>query len=856
MKNNLPFIKADRKLLYQIILVVAAFLAMTLISSIYGSRIINGNVASYGNEVINSSVETLDAYLHESRITLDDIIFSVARLKAEGASTNEIYEEMVTWTDWMLNSDNTRLKSFISVYGVVNGEFIDGSHWKPGNDYVPESRPWYVGAVQARGGTFYSDPYVDLRTGKCILTLSRLVFDENGDIFGVVALDVYITSLAGYADGLRFMESGYGVLLDSKMGIVTHPEKTFIGIPMMFLSNTVEEYEVISHSLVTGKEVSALKLTDYNGVRSVAFFRQLFNGWYVGIISPGKIYYNNTFAMTALISVTGFILMSMLCVVIVFLHIERKRSDVVKKTNSSFLTNMSYEIRTPMNNIIGITELLLNEPLNSRLRDYISDINSSSHSLLGFINDIVDLSNIDAGKLEINPVDYDFHIFMDNICSMFLFVTQKKGLEFRYETVEEMPRCLFGDDNRLRQVLMNICGNTVKYTSSGYVRLKVSIKDETINFEIKDTGMGIRSEDLHKLFDPFSQTEPQRGKNIVGTTLGLPISKIFIEMMGGEISVESVYGQGTVYTFSIPMVIGNKSAIERGEDERKSSVFLAPSARILVVDDNELNLKVASGLLRMFKINVDTVLSGREAVELVQKTDYDIIFMDYMMPDMDGIETSNEIRRLGAKYMQLVIIALSAYVVYDAKEMFLSNGLNGFITKPIDIAELAKTLKEWLPTEKIEDQAKIHFSLAQPSQNSYLTQNQSEQDTSGYVSEDGYLAALRRIGINTDIGIERVSGSESMYREMLEFLCKTLPSEYEQIERYLTDGDLQGLAISAHSIKSSLSTIGAMDLSETAFKLETSAKNNEPRACENRLPGFLEELRLLGDTVSELYSRN
>ena len=512
------------------------------------------------------------------------------------------------------------------------------------------------------------------------------------------------------------------------------------------------------------------------------------------------------------------------------------------KVKSQFLANMSHEIRTPMNAIIGMSELLLNESLTSRQEGYVKDINFSSHSLLGIINDILDLSKIEAEKMELTPVDYDFHMFLGNLRSMFDFVMKKKGLEFRMETQGEMPKCLFGDDVRLRQILTNICGNAAKFTIKGYVSLKITAADDKLRFEIKDTGMGIRKEELPRLFEAFTQADTRKNRSVTGTGLGLTISKSFAEMMGGDILVDSVYGEGTTFTVEIPMVLGNESAISYDRESSKVNSLSAPTARILVVDDNELNLKVALGLLRLFTIDAETALSGREAIEMVQKNDYDIVFMDHMMPEMDGVEATKEIRSLGGKYEELIIIALTANAVSGAKEMFILNGFNGFLSKPIETGELIVILRDSLPPDKVLDQ---------PDQEK--VPGDMPYDDNEKPDQDSFLDAIRKTGsINTEIGLGRVSNIADMYKETIELFYKKLPGECDKMEGFLFDKDLHNLAISVHGMKSSLSTIGVMELSETAARLEMASKSMELEDCEKDFPAFLQSLRFLHEQLSAI----
>jgi len=521
-----------------------------------------------------------------------------------------------------------------------------------------------------------------------------------------------------------------------------------------------------------------------------------------------------------------------------FINIARKRSDTANQVKSSFLANMSHEILTPMNAVIGMTELLLHEQLTERQREYVNDINASTHSLLSIINDILDLSKIESGKLTLCAVNYDFHAMIDNINSMFKYVSQKKGIEYRYENVGELPKILYGDDVRLRQVLTNLCGNAVKYTESGYVRLKVTVSGGVLIFEVKDTGMGIQAETLPKLFDAFEQDKSEKNRKIIGTGLGLPISKAFVEMMDGNITVESEYGQGTVVTVLIPLILGSDSVVEHCNHREKTELTIyAPAARILLVDDNEFNLKVAHGLLRLYGIDAKTVFSGMEAIDMVTANEFDIVFMDHMMPEMDGVEATHEIRKLGGKYKRLPIIALTANAVQGARDMFLANGFNDFIAKPIDMQKLSDILAEWLPQDMIMQKSDIEESV--------------DPDE---VIQNSFWEAIHKTGeINAEIGLNNVSGVEKMYCDNLLLFYKKIIPECEHLSACIQDADIRDFSISIHAMKSVLSTVGAMKLSEYAYKMEMASKNKDFIYCIERFPDFNDRLLSLHKALSSIF---
>ncbi|MDR0325562.1 MAG: transporter substrate-binding domain-containing protein [Oscillospiraceae bacterium] len=511
-----------------------------------------------------------------------------------------------------------------------------------------------------------------------------------------------------------------------------------------------------------------------------------------------------------------------------------EEAENANRTKSAFLANMSHEIRTPMNAVIGMSELLQYEKLNDRQAGYVNDINKSALSLLAIINDILDLSKIESGKLELMPVDYDFQALIDNIASMFTFVAGKKGIAFQVEYEGEPPPYLFGDDIRLKQVLTNVCGNAVKFTDNGAVCLKVINAGDMIVFEVKDTGKGIKKEDIPGLFDAFRQTDIKKNRGIVGTGLGLSISKVYVEMMGGKILVESEYGKGTVFTIAIPLILGSAEGVKADSLEEEEGLY-APGANILVVDDNEFNRRVACGLLILCGIKAKTADSGAEAIESVRQEDFDLVFMDHMMPEMDGLEATAIIRSMGGKYETLPVVALTANAVQGAREMFLANGFNGFVSKPIEARALSAVLKEWLPPERFSQQTEPKPAVC-------------DSETPDFWS---VMEEIEEI--NTQVGLGRVSGVKKLYHETVDIFQRQLTKQCAQMSSCAADGNMDGLAILAHTLKSELSTIGAMALSGMAAELETAAKNKDAVFCGDKLPVFCDHLLVLEGKLSKAF---
>ncbi len=370
----------------------------------------------------------------------------------------------------------------------------------------------------------------------------------------------------------------------------------------------------------------------------------------------------------------------------------KRDAERASAAKSDFLATVSHEIRTPMNAIIGLSDMLKATGLTSTQRGYLDKIRSSSHILLDLINDILDISKIEAGKLELLPEYFSLTEMLDGLCAVFDSMFVSKGLYFKQDFDSSLPAVVRGDEKRIRQVLTNILNNAMKYTDIGGVTFAAQYSEGCAVFTISDTGIGIREDELPRLFLMFEQIDVIRNKNIVGSGLGLAITKSLCDMMNGSIAVESEYGKGSRFTVSLPLIIGSKDALPLTDTANYS--FSAAGAKVLLVDDIDLNLQVASFMLEAYDISPDFAVNGRQAVEKATAGRYDIILMDHMMPEMDGVEATRLIRQAG---IVAPIVALTANATKEAATMFLNSGFNAFLAKPIDAAQLCRCLMQLLP---------------------------------------------------------------------------------------------------------------------------------------------------------------
>ena len=379
----------------------------------------------------------------------------------------------------------------------------------------------------------------------------------------------------------------------------------------------------------------------------------------------------------------------------------RDHAKAASAAKSDFLATMSHEIRTPMNAIIGMADMLEKTELDEHQKFLSKNIKNSSRVLLNLVNDILDFSKIEAGKFELVEGFFDVITMIDSLKSVFSILFTQKGLGFDVTVDPNVPGVIYGDENRLKQIITNLLSNALKYTKEGYGALKVNCPREgIIRFEIEDTGIGIKEDDLSKLFTPFEQLDKVKNKNVVGTGLGLAITHKLCEIMNGTLGVKSTLGEGSVFSITLPAIRGDISELQAGEVQFVN--FTAPDANVLVVDDIDVNLFVAEAMLEEYGMKITLATSGFEALELAGENKFDVILMDHMMPEIDGVETTLKLRKLGGYLDKVPIIALTANATVEAQEMFISNSMNGFVAKPIDPVLLNICLHKWLPENKIK----------------------------------------------------------------------------------------------------------------------------------------------------------
>ena len=518
-----------------------------------------------------------------------------------------------------------------------------------------------------------------------------------------------------------------------------------------------------------------------------------------------------------------------------------KAITAVEKAESArdvFLANMSHELRTPINTILGLNELILRESQDEAIKEYAQDIRHAGNLLLTLVSDILDFTKLEAGQMELTDGIYDVSSLLNDLINGISIQLRKKKLDLELDIAQDIPHKLSGDEIHLRQIISNLLSNAVKYTDRGKVTLHLGWKklgeDEIeMDLAVKDTGVGIKEKDKSKLFGVFQRMGTiAKGNNESGTGLGLAITNRLVNMMGGKLEVQSTYGKGSEFSFKIVQKVVDSAPLGDFEKQYNESLhnaknykqkFIAPMGRVLIVDDNAMNLAVAQGLLKETRLQVDVAGSGEECLELLKRKTYHVICLDHMMPVMDGVETLHAIKKLeGNPSVDTPVIALTANAVAGAREMYLKEGFQDYLTKPIDAEKFESMLIKYLPDNVV-----------------YLTKDQAVTGEQGQENEaeiEMLENKLKGIGINVRNGLKYMGDDMALYGKVLQDFQVILKEKGDALRDFLKKRDMPGYAIIVHSLKGNARNVGADDLADEAFELEKMSKAGQLEDAEVRSP--------------------
>ncbi|MDL2322089.1 response regulator [Desulfosarcina sp. OttesenSCG-928-B08] len=690
----------------QILFVFVAFLAMTLVSYFYVSDIVRKQMQLIGDASMDTTQTAVSASLTETELLFANVVQAVESMLAT-QKTNADIMAYLTDINAYFNAERSPLPDFMKVYGYIRNQWLDGSGWTPPPDYVPESRPWHIGAAANDGRIFFSEPYIDAETGGMCISFSQQVKGSANVVYGILAVDLQLSRITDHVQRQTIAGNGYGVLIDDNLNFIVHRNKALVGASMTTAGG---DYARLSRLFDEDRPLSAVRFRDADGTDSVVFFRKVFNDWHIGVIIPRTDYYREVYTLAAVLGVMGFILAAILSYFLVRTHVEKMRSMEESRSKSSFLARMSHEMRTPMNAIIGMTDIARASDDPEKKQYCLDKISDASTHLLGVINDVLDMSKIEAGKLELSETDFALKAMLRQVETVVQYKMEEKHQHFSIHVNKDVPAAIVADRQRLAQVITNLVSNANKFTpDGGHIHLQVTRLPDVDNrcalqFVVTDNGIGIPEAQQEKLFHSFEQADGSISRKYGGTGLGLAISQKIVQVMGGTIRVESAPERGASFVFTIQAGIGVAAEEPEARHETPEPGTDAPifvGKRILVAEDVDINREILIAFLDGTGLAIDTAENGIQVCErfMAAPDAYDLIFMDIHMPECDGYEATRKIRAMDlSKARTIPIVAMTANVFREDVEKCYAVGMNGHVGKPVKIDEVLTTLKNFLGT--------------------------------------------------------------------------------------------------------------------------------------------------------------
>ena len=695
IKNSLQLLRRTYR---HLVFLWFVYITLVLASVWFISSVVRDLLMRSAEDTLTNLEHRVASDLLESEMALRSATLNMERMLAAGSNAAAVHGYMRQYTDYVL-SDARRIIGVDGLYGVFDvfgGVFMDGTDKPPQRAHTFWEAPWYRAAVNLKGGVAVTKPYADPNTGEWVISFSRQLTNGKGVQQAVVAVDLHLSKLRKYFSGTRLAEGGYGMVLDADLNIIAGPLEETIGQPLSALKSP-DIYRIIGE-LHKGVELKGFETRNnrQGGELILIHTRKLANGWHIGILTPVNRYNREIYDRGSLIVILGMLLQLFLSLVVLRIAVARQKLEEKNKQKSSFLANMSHEIRTPMNAIIGMTAIGKTAVDVERKNYCFSKIDEASNHLLGVINDILDISKIEAKKFELSEINFDFEKLLQRAANVVNFRVDEMKHKFTVTIDRDIPKFMIGDDQRIAQVITNLLGNAVKFTpENGCIRLDASLEKEengicTIQVAVSDTGIGMNEEQQNKIFTSFNQAETDISRRFGGTGLGLPISKSIIEMMGGKIWVKSEPGIGSIFTFSIQLKRG-----EEKQNELQNNNIDRKKIRIMVVDDEPNILEFFNEITKSMDIVCETASSGKKALEIIKnKGFFHIYFIDWKMPEMDGLQLTEILKKQTPP--ESIVIMISAGEMSAISEEAGKKGIDKFITKPLFPSAIVDAITEYL----------------------------------------------------------------------------------------------------------------------------------------------------------------
>ena len=688
-----------------VIISMLVFLITIVVTFIVGYsfyRTTKGNINLRGKVSVVESAKEFDAYLLIRKNTVMLAGHVVDEMIKRGRSNDEILNYMEAESVSIKKSID---KDYTGLYGWINNEYLDGVGWVPDEDYVPTERPWYTETITDNREITFVKPYLDEQTKTILTTMSQMLSDGSS----VIALDVTLSRIQEITETLALQTPGtLGLVLDDTGQVIAHSDSSELG------KNYLDESGTLGAELAQKlfrENIREFEL-QFNGQKYKVFTEEIEGGWQAISLINTRVFYRPLIIILSLLAL--FMLLEAFVFISVIYNQSAKNLAIASaeeahsasRAKSRFLSQMSHEIRTPINAIIGLDTIALqDESISPRTRDELNKIGSSARHLLSIINDILDMSRIESGRMTLKEEKFSFHEFWEQISIIIGGQCEDKGLHFECSAIEPLDKYYIGDSMKLKQVLINILGNSVKFTEKPgkvtFIVKQQSCTDDkaTLCFTMQDTGIGMDKEFIPKLFEAFSQEDQANTSRYGGSGLGMSITKSFIEMMDGEIKVESEKGVGSTFIVTVPLTrVNEPEEPENKAEELPVQELSLKGLHLLIAEDMEMNAEILSELLELEEVSSEWAENGQRAVEMFEQNEaghFNAILMDMRMPVMDGLTATQEIRKLSRPDAATIpIIALSANAFEEDVKQCLQAGMNAHLSKPVDIDKLKETLSK------------------------------------------------------------------------------------------------------------------------------------------------------------------